>query len=72
MALPGFVFQFVAPLLKVLLIDSTIRLSNEKAKRELGWSPRFKSPRAGLAELLQATNGPRGCSRPRDDDEGSS
>jgi nucleoside-diphosphate-sugar epimerase len=55
--LPGFVFQFVAPYLKVLLIDSTIRLSNEKAKRELDWFPRFKSPREGLAALAKSLVG---------------
>ena len=55
-SLPAVVFQLAAPMLKVLFVDTKIRLSNEKAKHELGWSPRFKSPREGLAAALDAIN----------------
>jgi nucleoside-diphosphate-sugar epimerase len=51
-AVPGFVFQLFAPMLKAVLIDSNIRLSNEKAKATLGWAPRYATVRSGLSSML--------------------
>ena len=40
-----------------LLIEAafvTLRLSNDKAKQELGWTPRYPTVRDGLRELTRA------------------
>ncbi|WP_020667237.1 NAD-dependent epimerase/dehydratase family protein [Amycolatopsis nigrescens] len=39
------------PYLHALMVGTRIRLSNEKAKRELDWAPRFPSCHDGLAAL---------------------
>ena len=47
----GWVMLVTAPYVKATLFDSTIRLSNLRAKDELGWTPRFKNPCEGLAAV---------------------
>jgi nucleoside-diphosphate-sugar epimerase len=42
--------RLAAPYLTTAL-TTTMRASNEKAKRELGWSPRYPTYREGLATL---------------------
>ena len=54
--IPGRIMNSVAPYLKALQFDSRVRLSNQRAKVDLGWTPRFKSPREGLAEVAAATD----------------
>jgi nucleoside-diphosphate-sugar epimerase len=51
-SVPGFVVGLLAPYLKALLIDSTIRPSNIRARREIGWAPRYRTVEDGLAALL--------------------
>ncbi len=48
LTVPPFVIGLVAPYLKTIMLDSQIRLSNARAKSELGWTPRFRSPLEGL------------------------
>ncbi|NEW28842.1 NAD-dependent epimerase/dehydratase family protein [Nocardia cyriacigeorgica] len=48
--IPGWLLR-PAPYLYGLMVGTSIRLSNEKAKRELGWTPRYASCHEGLAAL---------------------
>jgi nucleoside-diphosphate-sugar epimerase len=47
--LPAWLFRLVAPYPATFAVDTTLRTSNAKAKRELGWTPEFPDFRAGLA-----------------------
>lgn len=48
LVLPGWLLRRVAPYGGVVLNDVSMVVSNAKAKRELGWSPRYPSYRDGL------------------------
>lgn len=48
--IPGWLLR-ATPYLHGLMVGTSIRLSNEKAKRELGWQPRYASCHEGLADL---------------------
>lgn len=48
-ALPGWMIRLTAPYFASLMIDTSLRVSNAKAKAELGWSPALPSYREGLA-----------------------
>ena len=54
--IPGQIMNLVAPYLKASQFDSRIRLSNRRARADLGWTPRFKSPREGLVEVAAAAD----------------
>jgi nucleoside-diphosphate-sugar epimerase len=49
LVLPAPLVKLVAPYGGAVLSGVSMRVSNEKAKRELGWSPRFPSYRDALA-----------------------
>ena len=49
-SIPVAISRLAAPYLTTAL-TTTMRASNEKAKRELGWSPRYPTYREGLATL---------------------
>lgn len=49
LALPRWLLRRVSQYLGCLLIDTTLRVSHEKATAELGWTPKFRSVRDGLA-----------------------
>jgi len=51
--LPVWLFRLVAPY-AVIALTSRIPVSNAKARRELGWQPRYPTYREGLASLSQA------------------
>ena len=63
-ALPRFVARLVAPML-VEYMTARLPLSNAKAKRELGFAPRFPDYRTGLAFLRTAGITYRGTSSSR-------
>jgi nucleoside-diphosphate-sugar epimerase len=46
--LPGWIIRLAAPLFATLMIDTTMRVSNAKAKAELGWTPTLPSFRGGV------------------------
>lgn len=48
LVLPGALLKLVAPYAGVVLGEVSMRVSNEKAKRELGWAPVYPSIAAGL------------------------
>jgi nucleoside-diphosphate-sugar epimerase len=49
---PAFIARFVAGSFSVMLATQLRGASNEKAKRELGWTPRYASWRQGFREAL--------------------
>jgi len=51
-SIPAAIGRLVAPYLTTAL-STTMRASNEKAKRELGWSPRYPTYREGLRTLAE-------------------
>ncbi|MEO3805227.1 NAD(P)-dependent oxidoreductase [Nonomuraea sp. B1E8] len=46
--LPGWVIRLAAPYFATLVIDTSMRVSNAKAKVELGWAPTMPSYREGV------------------------
>ncbi|MFE5670944.1 NAD-dependent epimerase/dehydratase family protein [Agromyces sp. NPDC056523] len=49
LVLPAWLLKLVAPYGGVVLGEVSMRVSNAKAKRELGWAPRYPSYRDGVA-----------------------
>lgn len=47
--LPNWALRLVAPYFATLMLDTSMRVSNRKAKTELGWEPRYPSYREGVA-----------------------
>jgi cation diffusion facilitator family transporter len=79
-AAPDFAFaiatHFAAPYFRESLIKTNVRLSNQRARAELGWTPRFASPREGLVAVGAALAGasavtPRRRAAGRPESEGS-
>lgn len=46
--LPGWLIRLAAPYFATLMIDTNLRVSNAKAKTELGWTPTLPSYREGV------------------------
>jgi nucleoside-diphosphate-sugar epimerase len=51
-ALPGWLLRAAAPYGAVMMLDTAMRVSNAKAKAELGWAPAHPAYRDGLRELV--------------------
>jgi nucleoside-diphosphate-sugar epimerase len=51
-AVPGWLLRLVAPY-TARLLTLRLPLSNEKARRELGWAPAFPSYREGLRHTVE-------------------
>ena len=51
MALPSWIIRMAAPYVGALVLDTNMRVSNSKAKRELGWQPSYPTYREGIAAL---------------------
>jgi nucleoside-diphosphate-sugar epimerase len=49
--LPRWLFRLVAPYPTTFAVDTSMRVSNAKAKRELGWMPRYRSYHEGIAAM---------------------
>ncbi len=49
--LPAWLIRAAAPYVAALVLDTSIRVSNAKAKTELGWSPRYPTYHHGLRNL---------------------
>lgn len=49
--LPGWVIRLAAPYFATLMIDTSMRVSNAKAKAELGWAPTLPTYREGMHTL---------------------
>jgi nucleoside-diphosphate-sugar epimerase len=46
--LPGWLIRLAAPMFATLMLDTNLRVSNAKAKAELGWTPTLPSYREGV------------------------
>ena len=51
--LPGWLVRLLAPV-GGALTSTRLALSNERARRELGWEPRYRTPREGLLQTVAA------------------
>jgi nucleoside-diphosphate-sugar epimerase len=56
---PRWVFRLAAPYPATFAVDSTLRVSNAKADRDLGWRPRYRSYREGTAAMAHRATTPR-------------
>jgi nucleoside-diphosphate-sugar epimerase len=54
---PGWLLRLAAPYAAAFLVDTSMRVSNAKAKRELGWRPRFPTYREGVRALSSGRSG---------------
>jgi nucleoside-diphosphate-sugar epimerase len=50
--LPHWLLRIIAPYIARVAADTSMRVSNEKAKRELGWQPRFRDYHEGIAAMV--------------------
>jgi nucleoside-diphosphate-sugar epimerase len=53
--LPRWLTRLVAPYIASIAIDTSIRVSNAKAKSDLDWRPRFTTYRDGIAAMVSET-----------------
>jgi nucleoside-diphosphate-sugar epimerase len=49
--IPAWMFRLVAPYIASFAIDSTLRVSNQKAKEELDWTPQYPTYHDGVAAI---------------------
>jgi nucleoside-diphosphate-sugar epimerase len=49
---PHWLLRLVAPYMAKVAVDTSMRVSNEKAKAELGWQPRFRNYHEGIAVMV--------------------
>jgi len=49
---PHWLLRLVAPYMAKVAADTSMRVSNEKAKDELGWQPRFRNYHEGIAVMV--------------------
>ena len=60
--LPRWLLNLVAPYMVAFGMDTQMRVSNEKATKELGWRPRYPSYRDGIEAMAQGLlEGPAGA-----------
>jgi nucleoside-diphosphate-sugar epimerase len=53
LSVPNWVLRVTAPFVTSAWFNTTLKVSNEKAKRELGWAPQFPTYRDGIAQSVQ-------------------
>jgi len=53
--LPGWLLRLFAPYAAAFAIDTSMKVSHAKASTELGWEPRFKTYRDGIAAMVADT-----------------
>lgn len=52
--LPGWVIRSAAPYVGAMVLDTSMRVSNTKAKAQLGWKPAYPTYREGLRALAKS------------------
>ena len=55
-SIPVWVARLTAPFAAAAWLDTTLRVSNVKAKRELGWAPQFPTLRHGIADIARRSD----------------
>jgi nucleoside-diphosphate-sugar epimerase len=53
---PRWLLRFLAPYIGMVMLDTWLRASNAKAKIELGWQPRFRNYRDGIAAMVSGSD----------------
>jgi nucleoside-diphosphate-sugar epimerase len=51
---PRWLVRLIAPYIASVAIDTSMRVSNAKAKNELAWQPRFRSYHEGIAAMVSS------------------
>jgi nucleoside-diphosphate-sugar epimerase len=64
--LPGALIRLAAPYGGTAMTRQSLRLSNAKAKAELGWRPAVPTYREGVAALVAAVSWPQGAGENED------
>jgi nucleoside-diphosphate-sugar epimerase len=62
MSIPNWVVRLAAPFVSSAWFGTTLKVSNEKAKQELGWSPQYATYRQGLANAVASSGSPSNAS----------
>lgn len=57
--LPAWVLRLAAPYVASFAIDASMRVSNEKARNELDWNPRYRTYQDGMAAIRAAAQNVR-------------
>jgi nucleoside-diphosphate-sugar epimerase len=60
LSVPNWVLRIAAPFVALAWFDTTLKVSNEKAKQGLGWAPQFPTYRDGIAQAVQMARKPAG------------
>jgi nucleoside-diphosphate-sugar epimerase len=53
---PRWLLRLIAPYIAMVMVDTRLRVSNAKAKTELGWQPRFRDYREGIAAMVSGSD----------------
>jgi nucleoside-diphosphate-sugar epimerase len=53
---PHWLLRLLAPYVGMVIVDTSLRVSNAKAKTELGWQPRFRNYREGIAAMVSGSD----------------
>jgi nucleoside-diphosphate-sugar epimerase len=53
---PRWLLHLLAPYIGMVMVDTWLRASNAKAKTELGWQPRFRNYREGIAAMVSGSD----------------
>jgi nucleoside-diphosphate-sugar epimerase len=54
---PRWLFRLAAPYVASFAVDTSMRVANAKAKRELGWQPMFPTHRQGILAMVAGAPG---------------
>ena len=52
--IPRWLMRLIAPYITAVMADTSMRVSNAKAKTELGWLPQFRTYHDGIAAMVSA------------------
>jgi hypothetical protein len=61
--LPSWLFRLAAPYVASFVVGASMRVSNVKAKAELGWLPVFPTYREGINAMTSPATTGRGAGR---------
>jgi len=53
---PRWLLRLLAPYIGMVMVDTGLRVSNAKAKTELGWQPRFRNYLEGIAAMASGSD----------------
>ena len=59
-SMPAWLLRLAAPFAAAAWLDTTLCVSNAKAKQELGWTPQFPTFREGMADMARSLHPDKG------------